>query len=164
MRLSYIIQNWNRFSPLLGWLSVCGWLILQYPSCAFSSLLVLFPHLIACFYVGARARRERNGKGLGNVLHELALFKKIFFKATLTAYGSSQARGRIGATLRVYITPTATWDLSLICDLHHRSWQHRILNPLSEARGRTRILMDTIWILNPLSHNRNSLWTWWRIM
>ena len=32
---------------------------------------------------------------------------------------------------------TATPDLSLICDLHHRSQQHQILNPLSEARDRT---------------------------
>ena len=32
----------------------------------------------------------------------------------------------------------------------------RILNPLSEARDRTSILMDTNPILNMLSHNRNS--------
>ena len=35
-----------------------------------------------------------------------------------------------------------TTDLSLICDLHHSSWQRRTLNPLSKARDRTRILMD----------------------
>ena len=28
-------------------------------------------------------------------------------------------------------------------DLHHSSQQHRILNPLSEARDLTHILMDT---------------------
>ena len=39
-------------------------------------------------------------------------------------------------------TATATWDLSLVCDLHHSSWQHPILNPLSEARDRTHNLMD----------------------
>ena len=42
-------------------------------------------------------------------------------------------------------------------DLHHSSWQHQILNPPSEAKDRTHILMDASWILNPLSHNRNSL-------
>ena len=31
-------------------------------------------------------------------------------------------------------------DQSCICDLHHSSWQ--LLNPLSKARDRTRILMD----------------------
>ena len=43
--------------------------------------------------------------------------------------------------LLAYTTATAAQDLSCICDLHHSSQQCRI--PLSEARGRTRILMDT---------------------
>ena len=45
--------------------------------------------------------------------------------------------------LRAYATATATQDLSLICDLQHSSAQHRILNPLSKARDRTRVLIDT---------------------
>ena len=32
----------------------------------------------------------------------------------------------------------------------------RFFNSLSEVRDRTRILMDTSWVLNPLSHNGNS--------
>ena len=40
-----------------------------------------------------------------------------------------------------YATATAMADPSL-CDLHHSSQQRRILNPLSEARARTRVLMD----------------------
>ena len=36
-----------------------------------------------------------------------------------------------------YTTARALRDLSLVCDLHPSSWQHRILNPLSEARDRT---------------------------
>ena len=36
----------------------------------------------------------------------------------------------------------AMWDLSCICDLHHSLWQCRILNPLSDARDQTCILMD----------------------
>ena len=39
-------------------------------------------------------------------------------------------------------TDTARQDLSHICDLHHSFQQHRIPNPLSEARDQTRILMD----------------------
>ena len=35
--------------------------------------------------------------------------------------------------LPVYTTVTATSDLSCVCDLHHRSRQRQILNPLSEA-------------------------------
>ena len=38
---------------------------------------------------------------------------------------------------------TATGDPSRVCDLHHSSRQPRILNPLSEARDGTSILMDT---------------------
>ena len=42
-----------------------------------------------------------------------------------------------------YTTATATQDLSGICNLHHSSWQRQIPDPLSEARDRTLILMDT---------------------
>ena len=45
--------------------------------------------------------------------------------------------------LPVYATATAMWDPSRICDLHHSSEQCQVLNPLSEARDRTHILMDT---------------------
>ena len=74
----------------------------------------------------------------------VTLFFFCIFRATSTAHGSSQARCQI----RVIAagpdpTATATWDPSHVCDLHHGSWQHRILNPLSEARNRTCILMDT---------------------
>ena len=43
--------------------------------------------------------------------------------------------------LPAYTTATATPDPSLICHLHHSSWQRQILNPLSEARDQTRNLM-----------------------
>ena len=58
--------------------------------------------------------------------------------------------------LPAYATATATPDHSYVCDLHHSSWQHWILNPLSEARARTRILMESSRVCNPLSHSRNS--------
>ena len=47
-------------------------------------------------------------------------------------------------------------DPSPICDLCHSLWQRWILNPLSEARDGTCILMDTNQVLNPQSHNGNS--------
>ena len=55
-----------------------------------------------------------------------------------------------------YARATALQDPSHICDLHHSLRQSQILNPLSEARDQTYILMDTSQVLNPLSHNRNS--------
>ena len=45
--------------------------------------------------------------------------------------------------LPAYTTATATQDLSRTFDLHPSSWQHRILNPLTEARDRTHNLVDT---------------------
>ena len=66
-----------------------------------------------------------------------------FFRATPAADGSSQARSQIRAALLAYSTALGTQDLSHICDLHHSSWKCWILNPRSEARDRTHILIDT---------------------
>ena len=61
-------------------------------------------------------------------------------------YGSFQARGGIGAVAaRLHYSP-ATQDLSQVCELHCRSWQHWFLNPLNEARDQTRVLMNTSWV------------------
>ena len=36
--------------------------------------------------------------------------------------------------INAYTTATVVWDPNHICNLHHCSWQRRILNPLREAR------------------------------
>ena len=54
--------------------------------------------------------------------------------------------------LLAYATATAMPDLSCIYD----PGQPRNLNPLSDARNRTWILIDTCWVLNSLSHSGNS--------
>ena len=58
---------------------------------------------------------------------------------------------------QAYARATAMPDPSCLCDLHHSSPQHRILNPLSKARDQTCILMGTSQVCNSLSHNRNSV-------
>ena len=65
-----------------------------------------------------------------------------FFSATFTAYGSSQARGRIRAVAAGHSHSNARCE-ARICDLHHSSQQCWILNPLRETRDWTCILMST---------------------
>ena len=67
--------------------------------------------------------------------------------------------------LLAYAVAAVTPDLSRTCDLHHTSWQHWILNPLSRARDRTCILMGTSqvhyrWATRgtPGAHNFKSAW------
>ena len=64
---------------------------------------------------------------------------------------------QIQAESWTYTTATAMPDLSLVCSLHHSSLQHRILNPLIEARDGTRNLMVPSHICFLLSHERNPL-------
>ena len=45
-----------------------------------------------------------------------------------------------------YVTAAELSNPSRVCNLHHSSWQCWILDPLSEARDGTCILMDTSWI------------------
>ena len=61
--------------------------------------------------------------------------------------------------LPAYMTATAMWDPSCTCDLCHSSQHCQILNPLSEYRDQTHILMYTSWICNLLSHSGNSFFS-----
>ena len=73
----------------------------------------------------------------------------FFFPLGLHLWHVEVARLGVSSELQLpaYTTAIAMWDLSCICDLCYSSWQHRIPNPLSEARDRTCILMDTSQIL-----------------
>ena len=96
--------------------------------------------------------KRRNGT------FKVVVFNRPFLCACVAAPvapGSSQARGPIRAEAKAYTTAMAY--PSHICDLYCSLQEHRILNPLSEARDRTHILMDTSWVLNLLSHSGNSL-------
>ena len=64
------------------------------------------------------------------------------FRAPPMAHGNPQ--GRVKSELQLPATTTARTmqDPSRVCELHHCSQQHRILNPLGKARDLTHILMD----------------------
>ena len=63
--------------------------------------------------------------------------------AVPTAYEVSRLGVELELELAAYTTATATRDPRHVCDPHHSLQQCQILDPLSEARDRTFILMDT---------------------
>ena len=69
-----------------------------------------------------------------------------FFRAAPAAYRDSRLGVQSEVQLLPYTTTTAMQDPNHVCDLHHSSRQCQILNPLSEARDRTRNLMVPSWI------------------
>ena len=79
----------------------------------------------------------------------LLLFFHLF-RAAPTAYEVPWLMVLLELQLPAYATATARWGLNLVCNLHC-SQQCWILNPLSEARDWTWVLMDAI-----LSHDGNS--------
>ena len=56
-------------------------------------------------------------------------------------YGSSQVGVESELQLLAYGTATSMPDLSFVCDLHHSSRQHWILNQLIKARAQSLNLM-----------------------
>ena len=75
-----------------------------------------------------------------------SFFFFFLFTATPATYGSSWARGQIqvSATGLCHSHSNVVPDPSHICDLCCSLWQHQILNSLSEARGWTCILTETV--------------------
>ena len=65
------------------------------------------------------------------------IFKIIFVFLGLHQRNMEVPRLGVESELQLlaYTTATATPGPSCICDLHHSSCKHRILNPLSEARN-----------------------------
>ena len=88
----------------------------------------------------------------------MSIFFLSLFMATPTAFRSSWARSWIcAAAANLDATATAMPDPSHIYNLHHSSWQHWILNPMSMARdGTYTLIKKTSQVLNLLSHSQNS--------
>ena len=127
----------SRFLCVLGWLwSFPKWLCEAWRGDPTSWDLWITNHLFSgkCLLISwpYHTRRIKS-----------TFFFFVFFRASSAAYGSSQAKGWIGAAAaRLCHSHSNTCRT---CHLHHSSWQHWILNPLREARDRTHVLMDTSW-------------------
>ena len=72
----------------------------------------------------------------------------FFFQCYFCPHPQYMEVPRLGVESELQLLPcataiaTATQDPSHVCDLHHRSRQHWILDPLREAGDRTHILID----------------------
>ena len=84
--------------------------------------------------------REGN-KGEVRLILETFLFFWLF-RAVPEAYGGSQARGPMGAIAASLHHSHSHARSELLCKLHS-SWQRQILSPLSRARDRTLVLMES---------------------
>lgn len=82
-------------------------------------------------------------------LHSILSSKVEFFLFCFFLAPHMQGRDWTGAA-------TAGLLHSHTCHLQDILWQCQILKPPSEAQDETHILMDTSWVHNPLSQNRNS--------
>ena len=91
------------------------------------------------------------------------IFDFLFFPIFLGLHPWHMEVSRLGVESELkplaYITAVATVDPRCVCDLHHSSQQHQIVNPVSEVRDWTCILMDTSWVCyhRPMS---GTLHTW----
>ena len=107
--------------------------------------------------------RGRKGKGKGregteqgrgawdavmNSDADIYIYIYFFFLVFLWSHPWHMEVPRLGVIkselhLLAYATATKTPDMSHVCDLHHSSRQRKILNPLSEARDGTHVLMGS---------------------
>ena len=79
------------------------------------------------------------------VSNELGVFCLFFVVLGLKPQHMKVPRVGIKLELQLlaHAIATATQGPSHVCNLHGSSWQLQILNPLSKARGQTRVLMDS---------------------
>ena len=91
-------------------------------------------------------------------LGHLHTFIPFFFFFFLRSHLWHMEVSRLGVEMELQPTATVTQDLSCAFCLPYSPQQQRILNPISKARDRTCIFMDTSWVCNLMNHNRNSLY------
>ena len=74
------------------------------------------------------------------------VYMYFLFRAAPTHMEVPRLEVKSELQLPAYVTAIATLDPSCVCEPHHSSRQRQTLNPLSEARGQTHILMETSWV------------------
>ena len=105
-------------------------------------VLISLQHMLS-----SRSPRQHPAPDLDATAYTLILFFLFFFFCFFGPHLQHIDVPRLGVELELQLpataTATTTRDLSHICDLHHSSWQHQILNP----EQRPRIEPATSWFL-----------------
>ena len=81
-----------------------------------------------------------------SVYGEFISHRIFFFFLFRAAFSVPRLGVKLELQLLAYSTATVKPDSSHVGNIQHRSWQHRIPDPLSKSKDRTHILMDTSWI------------------
>ena len=106
------------------------------------------PYVPSAALEKTKKKKKKKKKIKNSLVHTWLLFFVLFI--FLGPHLRHVEGPRLGAELVLQLPATATvtaiQDLSLVCDLHSSSWQHRIPGPLSEGREWTCILTDICWI------------------
>ena len=101
--------------------------------------------------LGSKLSHHRQGWILSLLLHSrnswnflwYTFFWSFYFRALPSAYGGSQARGRIEAVPpSLHHSHSNTRSVLHLPPTPRGSWQHWKLNPLSKARDQTCVLID----------------------
>ena len=99
------------------------------------------------YYTHTHTHTHTRVKTCGNWMRStfyFLLFTYLFcFLGSYPQRMGSQARGWIRAAAASLGHSHSNTDLSCVCNPHHSSWQHQILNRLSKARYQTHVLLDT---------------------
>ena len=114
----------------------------------FKVVCVYLAQSFTCIFRTCFKNRYSSPKYLLFFYFILGFFSFSFFFLGLHPWHMEVPRQGVESELRLpaYATASATRDLSHICSLHGSSRQRWIPSPLSEARERTRVLMDISWV------------------
>ena len=109
--------------------------------CCLEITLLLFCYLWGCLYCLVDSFPLKCCRPQDLLL--LLILLLLFYFLGLHLWHKEVPKLEVESELQLLAYVTATLDLSHVCNLHHSSQQHWILDPLSKARDQTRILMDT---------------------
>ena len=134
-------KKWSFFGPShLSNVSGCCW---DLSSQAFLSGPFLDRRKLTYFFIYLLHIQSSYPRDLTTIIHpSVDFFFFVFLGSNLWHMEVPRLGVELELWLSAYATATATPDPSWVCILHHNSWQHWILKPLSEAKDWTCVLMD----------------------